>query len=1415
MSDAARLFHEAWLGLVQPTEGLVVSLSALIEADCFERLGADRVRQLETSFQTFEVQAKPDSSRPAYRPNKKASVLSKPATSSSASDNHVETHVRIADLLSFLRDGLGWDTERLDTEPPADLSFYSPEGPQTISPTAAYRRLPHQTRHSGYSISAGPLSINPSARIGKAYAILVWDLQRQSAAEAAHGDAPLSIGEGIDLDKPETLTGAWEYPPSKKFERLLRESRVPIGLLHNGEVLRLVYAPHGESVGHIDFRAKDMHSVGGRPILEALVMLLSEERLSGVAEDRQLSAILKRSREMQAEVTTDLARQVFGAAEILLQAFEAANSRSKRTVNGVTDSWLAPLLTLPTYHDDPNSNTKQEDPIYESIVTVLLRLVFLLYAEDNNLLPTDDPKFSQHYSIYALFDRLTQDRARNPEGMNRRYAAWPGLLALFRAVYFGVSHGDLQLPPREGHLFDPERFPWLEGRSSTVESENSAETYCTSSPNESPPTIDDESIYNILKSLIYLRSKGGEGQRLSYRTLQVEQIGAVYEGLMGFRVEQLNSPSVRIKPSENKHEPTWVSVRELLAQRPSERADWLEKMAGVKGKPVTEALNAIAALEKKHTKRASSDDAINRELTESVFEELLALRRAMAKANIKNRRTHDRDQAHPGRLILQPGQERKRTSSHYTPQALSGPIVQRALDPLLRAFGESPTSEQILSLRVCDPAMGSGAFLVEACRYLGDRLLGAWTREGKVIAGDPAVYARRQIAERCLYGVDKNSFAVELGKLSLWLVTLQKEKSFTFLDHNLRAGDSLVGCSLEQIRKFHWNPNGGSKKGDNKQLDFFSREVRHACDEAHTAYARLTELAEQDTPESRRDMATAMRDADDALSRLRIVGDVLLGAFFERTKDKDREQERARRLELVWHWLADEKATEVPKELQELADRTRESLHPFHWPVEFSTVLNDTGASVDVAGFDSFIGNPPFAGKNSTANQYGEHPILDWFKVIHEGAHGNADLCAHFFRRAHNLLKDAGTIGFVATNTIAQGDTRATALQALVKRGTKIYDANDSIPWPGDAAVTISTVHLVKGTIQEHIGDCQLGGGVVACINSRLRSTPERADPVVLPENASMSFQGTVVLGMGFTLTPDERDALIKRNPRNAERIFPYLGGEEVNTSPTQAFDRYVINFGNMSLEEAEQWPDLIDIVRTKVKPERDKNKRDVRRKYWWRFGELAPALYAAIAPLDRCLVNSQVSKHLVCALQPVNRIFGHALNVFALDKFTAFAILQSRIHERWARLLGSSMKTDLRYTATDCFQTFPFPDPSPAAVLPELEALGERLYETRAQFMVDTGQGLTQTYNALKDPTITLRHPHGPRIEELRQLHIDLDHAVLQAYATQTSDPSWLTPDIPPFTTPQTEEEKHLHQQYEDHILDHLFALNEQRVRR
>lgn len=216
--------------------------------------------------------------------------------------------------------------------------------------------------------------------------MLIWDLP-----------------EGLPFDKPETSTGPWDYPPAAKFDRLLRHCRVPIGLLTNRRALRLFYTPHGESTGTISFKIEDMASVGGRPILDAFVMLLSATRFFGVAEEQQLPTLLAESRKRQANVTNELADQVFEALAILLDGFQAAAER---------DGWQSLNEAL----------EREADHLYGGLLTVLLRLVFLLYAEDRDLLPVESDFYADNLSTLGLFDELQEDHGSFPDSMSRRSA---------------------------------------------------------------------------------------------------------------------------------------------------------------------------------------------------------------------------------------------------------------------------------------------------------------------------------------------------------------------------------------------------------------------------------------------------------------------------------------------------------------------------------------------------------------------------------------------------------------------------------------------------------------------------------------------------------------------------------------------------------------------------------------------------------------------------------------------------------------------------------------------------------------------------------------------------------------------------------------------------------------------------------
>ena len=682
--------------------------------------------------------------------------------------------------------------------------------------------------------------------------------------------------------------------------------------------------------------------------------------------------------------------------------------------------------------------------------------------------------------------------------------------------------------------------------------------------------------------------------------------------------------------------------------------------------------------------------------------------------------------------------------------------------------------------------MGSGAFLVEACRQLGKLVTESWRHHG----GPPEIpsdqdeetFARRLVARRCLYGVDRNPIAVDLAKLSLWLATLSKDQPLTFVDHALRAGDSLVGLSKKQIARFHWlSDTEPIQQGFEAAV--VGDQVRRVAELRHRIQS-----AQPDTPDWQ--LRAWERSARDAAAEVTLYGGLALSAFFDGSRPAAR---NVRRRQLA-HVVLAGTATDLLPSLEER--RTADTpFAPFHWEVEFPEVFERQNP-----GFDALVGNPPFAGKNTLA-QANLPSYPHWLKAVHAESHGNSDLVAHFFRRAFFLLRRSGALGLVATTTIAQGDTRSTGLRWICENGGEIYRASRHIKWPGRAAILVSVVHICRG---DFLGTKRLDDRVVERITAFLFDRGQHADPLPLAVNQDGSFVGSYLLGMGFTFDDQDNkgDAsplakmhkLVERNPKHGQIIFPYIGGEEVNTSPTHAHHRYAIDFKDLPLRRedigerwidadrerrrwlrrqtvvpldypeavAADWPDLLAIVEKSVKPARAHLTSNVigrkRAKYWWRYGSSARDLYAASSARSRVLATCRVSPHCAFARLPTQCVFADSLILFPFDSYAAFCALQARPHGLWAFFFGSALGDSLRYTPSDCFETFPFPRRWDSR--PDLEEPGREYYEYRARLMLKTGLGLTKTYNRFHDLGVD-----EPAVVQLRKLHESMDRVVLDAY--------------------------------------------------
>ena len=991
------------------------------------------------------------------------------------------------------------------------------------------------------------------------------------------------IDPGTDPDRATVGKGGLEASPHSRLERLLRGTRVPAGVLFNGRVIRLVSAPRGETSGWMDFRVNDMLPTAGRPLCTALHLLLVESRLLALPEKKRLAGLLEESRKYQNVVSERLSEQVLHGLHELLRGFQSAHEKS---------------------HGKLLAHELEQDPdnVYRALLTVMLRLVFVLYAEERGML-SEDATFGDHYSVGGLYERLREEAGLYPDTMDDRYGAWAQLVVLFRMVHDGATSGGMRLPARRGELFSPSRFPFLEGW------HGSGAPQATQAIKA--PLVPDGTIYRVLDKLLVL-----DGERISYRALDVEQIGSVYETMMGFRLETATGRSVAIRAQKKGGASTTVNLEELAEVPPGARVKWVRdrterKLTATVTKPLkaAEGVTELHAVLAKVVDTAATPDLVPR-----------------------------------GAMILQPSDERRRSGSHYTPRELTEPIVRKALEPVLQRMGNGrgPRPAELLDLKVCDPAMGSGAFLVEVCRQLADELVESWKRHGgrpEVPPGeDELVFAGRMVAQRCLYGVDRNPMAVDLAKMSLWLATLARDEALTFVDHALRDGDSLVGLTRRQIAAFTWKTGALPP-----QLELNTR-VADAVDRVVRLREEIRE-AGAGTPQW--ELEDKWEQVESALKDVRFFGDLAIEAFFLETKVKARERRRVAHLAAV-----QDDDTKEHSERLEAKRKASPTFAPFHWEVEFPEVFDRENP-----GFDAFVGNPPFGGKNTVAAaNIDSYPL--WLKALHAESHGNSDFVAHFFRRAFYLVRENGTFGLIATNTIGQGDTRSTGLRWICTRRGEVYAARTRVKWPGAAAVVVSVVHVMRGRFG---GPRLLDGKLVDEITAFLFHTGGHEDPARLKENADQSFQGSIVLGMGFTFDDtdtkgvasslSEMRRLIEKDPKNAEVIFPYIGGQELNNHPRHEHHRYVINFRDWPLRRddlgeswtagtdqqrkewlragivpldypspvAADWPDLLAIVEERVKPARAHLTGNAigrkRAKFWWQYGSLAKELYAAILP--------------------------------------------------------------------------------------------------------------------------------------------------------------------------------------------------------
>lgn len=325
----------------------------------------------------------------------------------------------------------------------------------------------------------------------------------------------------------------------------------------------------------------------------------------------------------------------------------------------------------------------------------------------------------------------------------------------------------------------------------------------------------------------------------------------------------------------------------------------------------------------------------------------------------------------------------------------------------------------------------------------------------------------------------------------------------------------------------------------------------------------------------------------------------------------------------------------------------------------------------------------------------------------------------------------------------------------MVDIGWNIYRAEKSRPWEGTASLEVSLL-WVGHTNQDELRI--LDDVPVASITPAL--DPEsrvRGNPYRLAANADLSFQGTVVLGSGFILSPREAEAFIAADPRNEDVLFPYLNGEDLNSRWDCSASRWIINFHDWPIERAREYPEPYAIVDRNVRPLRAQSNRKMYRERWWQYAEKQLSMQHGIANLDRVLVIALVSKTGLPLLVPNGQVFSHMLGVFTSNQVSDLALLSSSIHFSWWTTKGeSTLETRLRYTPSDGFETFPQP-----AAKQALDRLGKQLDNVRRSIMMRRGIGLTNLYNE-----VNKEDHQQPDVIYLREIHAEIDEAVREAYA-------------------------------------------------
>jgi hypothetical protein len=754
--------------------------------------------------------------------------------------------------------------------------------------------------------------------------------------------------------------------------------------------------------------------------------------------------------------------------------------------------------------------------------------------------------------------------------------------------------------------------------------------------------------------------------------------------------------------------------------------------------------------------------------------------------------------------------ERGKSGSHYTPEELVQPLIKHSLEYLIedrikpyqqKKVSKETTVQSLLSLKIADVACGSGHILLSAARRLSLEIARVQTEEDQP---NPVAIrkAMKDVVRNCIYGVDKNPLAVELCKIALWLEAYNPGEPLNFLDHHIKCGDAIVGLAhRSELENGIANEAFKSLSGDDKvvakiwrdknvkerkerdakalQLKVeFENNTESSVQEAMAEYKTFSQLPEN-TPEEIVRKAKAYQKFIDGkgFTFLKAMADTQVAQFFipktEANKDYLMTDADYRLILSGYKGWQDRKVAKATAIGQEQRF--------FHWFIEFPEVFSE-------GGFDCVLGNPPYLGGTKISTFNGDC-YFNFCKTNYFPASGRCDLVGYFVRRIFSTQKQGGFHSIITTNTIAEGDTREGGFDIILGNGGSIIYAEKGVVWPGKANVIVTLYSLFKGKWSK---EYYLSKKKVQFITAYLSEDSFVTTPFQLKENEKYAYMGSSITGDGFLIEKEIYESLLENNEKYKDIIFNYVNGSDFNNIPNQLSEKRIINFHDAELEKLKkEYPLAVEIVEKYVKPEREKKSDEVASAPWWKYWRIREDLYSSISCNKRVLVLTRAtSTHGLSFLPNDKFVFSDAVVVFKQDSFSNYSLLQSSFHEDWAWRFSSRLKNDRRYSVTDAFETFPYPQNVSTEQKQSLESIGESYHEHRRQLMLGIQLGLTKTYNLFHSNAISAQEVNDndkqvaslqkhlekkpntisfneaiQGILQLRELHVQMDEAVLDAY--------------------------------------------------